>query len=61
MVAASLDPDLLAAGPKPFFGYSDETSLQLFLWNLGLVSYVGGSIMLQFTPGDRVVLARPRR
>jgi muramoyltetrapeptide carboxypeptidase LdcA involved in peptidoglycan recycling len=47
-VLAHLDPDLLAASRKPFFGYSDNTNLHLFLWNLGLVSYLGGSIMVQF-------------
>jgi muramoyltetrapeptide carboxypeptidase LdcA involved in peptidoglycan recycling len=47
-VLAHLDPDLLDASPKPFFGYSDNTNLHLFLWNLGLVSYYGGSIMVQF-------------
>jgi muramoyltetrapeptide carboxypeptidase LdcA involved in peptidoglycan recycling len=47
-VLAHLDPDLLAASPKPFFGYSENTNLHLFLWNLGLVSYLGGSIMVQF-------------
>ena len=47
-VLAHLDADLLAANPKPFFGYSDNTNLHLFLWNLGLVSYLGGSIMVQF-------------
>ena len=47
-VLAYLDPDVLAAHPKPFFGYSDNTNLHLFLWNLGLVSYYGGSVMVQF-------------
>ena len=47
-VLAHLDPDVLRAGPKPFFGYSDNTNLHLFLWNLGLVSYYGGSVMVQF-------------
>jgi len=37
-VLAHLDPDVLGASPKPFFGYSDNTNLHLFLWNLGLVS-----------------------
>jgi hypothetical protein len=37
-----------AASTKRFFGYSDNTNLHLFLWNLGLVSYLGGSIMAQF-------------
>jgi muramoyltetrapeptide carboxypeptidase LdcA involved in peptidoglycan recycling len=47
-VLGHLDPDVLGAHPKPFFGYSDNTNLHLFLWNLGLVSYLGGSIMVQF-------------
>ena len=38
-VLAHLDSDLLAANPKPFFGYSDSVNLLMFLWNLGLVSY----------------------
>jgi muramoyltetrapeptide carboxypeptidase LdcA involved in peptidoglycan recycling len=37
-VLAHLDPEVLAANPKPFFGYSDSTNLHLFLWKLGLVS-----------------------
>ena len=37
-VLAHLDPGVLAASPKPFFGYSDNTNLHLFLWNLGRVS-----------------------
>ena len=28
-VLALLDPDVLAAAPKPFFGYSDNTNLQI--------------------------------
>lgn len=43
-----LDPDLLKAHPKPFFGYSDNTNLHVFLWNLGIVSYYGGSVMVHF-------------
>jgi muramoyltetrapeptide carboxypeptidase LdcA involved in peptidoglycan recycling len=46
-VLAHLDPGLLAAHPKPFFGYSDNNNLHLFLWNLGLASYQGGAIMVQ--------------
>ena len=46
-VLAHLDPDVLRVSPKPFFGYSDNTNLHLFLWNLGLVSYYGGSVMVQ--------------
>jgi muramoyltetrapeptide carboxypeptidase LdcA involved in peptidoglycan recycling len=47
-VLAHLDPAVLAANPKPFFGYSDNTNLHLFLWRLGLVSYHGGAVMVQF-------------
>jgi muramoyltetrapeptide carboxypeptidase LdcA involved in peptidoglycan recycling len=43
-----LDGELLRAHPKPFFGYSDNTNLLVALWNLGLVSYHGGSVMVQF-------------
>ncbi len=51
-VLRHLDPDLFVANPKPFFGYSDNINLLLFLWNLGLVSYHGGAIMVQFArPG----------
>ena len=33
---------------KPFFGYSDNTHLCNFLWNLGIPSYYGGAVMTQF-------------
>lgn len=46
-VLAYLDPDVLVANPKPFFGYSDNTNLHLFLWRLGIVSYHGGSLMVE--------------
>ncbi|MEV7525908.1 S66 peptidase family protein [Streptomyces sp. NPDC091371] len=46
-VLPHLDRDLLRANPKPFFGYSDNTNLLLFLRNLGIVSYHGGSVMVE--------------
>ncbi len=46
-----LDADLIQVHPKPFFGYSDNTNLHILLWNLGIVSYYGGSIMVQFGRG----------
>ena len=52
-VLPHLDPDALAGNPKPFLGYSDNTNLHLLLWNLGLVSYHGSSVMVE--------LARPGR
>src|ERR1700722_5843513 len=47
-VLRHLDPGLLVANPKPFFGYSDNVNPLLYLWNLGLVSYHGGALMVQF-------------
>jgi muramoyltetrapeptide carboxypeptidase LdcA involved in peptidoglycan recycling len=46
-----LDPELIGAHPKPFFGYSDNTNLHVLLWNLGIVSYHGGSVMVQLGRG----------
>lgn len=43
-----LDPEVISRCPKPFFGYSDNTNLGLYLWNLGIPSYYGGAIMTQF-------------
>jgi muramoyltetrapeptide carboxypeptidase LdcA involved in peptidoglycan recycling len=43
-----LDPQVFLNNPKPFFGYSDNTHLHNFLWNLGIPSYYGGGIMTEF-------------
>ncbi|WP_200824372.1 S66 family peptidase [Nonomuraea solani] len=50
-VLRHLDPDVLRAHPKPFFGISDNTNLCNYLWNLGIVSYYGGTIMTLFGRG----------
>ena len=50
-VLPHLDPSVFLANPKPFAGYSDNTNLLNWLWNLGIVSYHGGSTMVH--------LARP--
>ncbi|MFJ6050428.1 S66 peptidase family protein [Streptomyces sp. NPDC092307] len=47
-VLPHLDRDLLRANPKPFLGYSDNTNLLLFLRDLGIVGYHGGSVMVGF-------------
>ncbi|WP_042397389.1 S66 family peptidase [Streptacidiphilus carbonis] len=47
-VLQHLDRALLRRNPKPFFGYSDNTNLLVFLWNQGIVGYHGGSVMVQF-------------
>jgi len=41
-----LDPDVVAADPKPFAGFSDNTNLLNWLWNLGIAGYHGGSTMM---------------
>jgi muramoyltetrapeptide carboxypeptidase LdcA involved in peptidoglycan recycling len=45
-VLPRLDADLLAAHPKAFCGYSDNTNLLNYRWNLGLAGYYGGSTMV---------------
>ncbi|MFG2669384.1 S66 peptidase family protein [Streptomyces sp. NPDC048445] len=46
-VLPHLDRELLRANPKPFFGYSDNTNLLVFLEHLGIVGYHGGSVMVE--------------
>ncbi len=46
-----LDKKIIVANPKPFMGYSDNTNLHLFLWNLGITSFYGGAVMTQFAMG----------
>ena len=41
-----LDPAVAAAHPKPFVGFSDNTNLLNWLWNLGVPGYHGGSTMM---------------
>jgi muramoyltetrapeptide carboxypeptidase LdcA involved in peptidoglycan recycling len=50
-VLPHLDADVIAQHPKAFFGYSDNTNLLNYLWNLGVASYHGGSTLVH--------LARP--
>ncbi len=50
-VIPHLDDEVIRANPKPFFGYSDNTNLLAHLWRLGVVSYHGGSVMVQFGRG----------
>jgi muramoyltetrapeptide carboxypeptidase LdcA involved in peptidoglycan recycling len=45
-VLPHLDADRLAAHPKPFFGYSDNTNLLNFLRTAGVIGYYGGSVMV---------------
>jgi muramoyltetrapeptide carboxypeptidase LdcA involved in peptidoglycan recycling len=50
-VLPHLDPEVFRAHPKRFLGYSDNTNLLNYLWNLGVVGYHGGSTFVH--------LARP--
>jgi muramoyltetrapeptide carboxypeptidase LdcA involved in peptidoglycan recycling len=50
-VLPHLDAELIASNPKAFFGYSDNTNLLNYLWNLGIIGYHGGSTLVH--------LARP--
>jgi muramoyltetrapeptide carboxypeptidase LdcA involved in peptidoglycan recycling len=52
-VLPHLDAEAIAANPKPFFGYSDNTNLLNWLWNLGIVGYHGGSTMVHLGRGGR--------
>ena len=42
-----LDSDVLRENPTRFYGYSDNTNLALYLWNLGIVSFYGPSVMTE--------------
>lgn len=46
-----LDQDVVSANPKAFFGYSDNTNLLNWLWNLGVAGYHGGSTMVHLGRG----------
>ncbi|HIW62049.1 MAG TPA: LD-carboxypeptidase [Candidatus Stackebrandtia excrementipullorum] len=47
-VLPHLDAELLRANPKPFYGFSDCTSLLAYLADLGIVGYHGGAVMTAF-------------
>lgn len=49
-----LDPAVVLGDPKPFVGYSDNTNLLNWLWNLGVVGCHGGSTMVHLGRGARL-------
>ena len=49
-----LNPDVFASHPKRFFGFSDNTNFLNYLWNLGVVSYHGGSTMIHLARAGSV-------
>jgi muramoyltetrapeptide carboxypeptidase LdcA involved in peptidoglycan recycling len=40
--------------PKPFFGYSDNTNFENFLWLNGIASFYGGSLFVQFAEQGKI-------
>lgn len=46
-----LDDDVIRANPKPYLGYSDNTNLLSHLFELGIVAYHGGSVMVHLGRG----------
>lgn len=53
-VIPHIDPSIIAANPKPFLGYSDNTNLHNLLWNLGVPSFYGGSTQIHLGAGPEV-------
>lgn len=53
-VIPHIDAAVVAANPKPFLGYSDNTNLHNFLWNLGIPSFYGGSTQVHLGPGPHL-------
>lgn len=53
-VIPHIDAAVVASNPKPFLGYSDNTNLHNFLWNLGIPSFYGGSTQVHLGPGPHL-------
>lgn len=53
-VIPHLDPRVVTANPKAFFGYSDNTNILNWLWGLGVLAYYGGSTQVHLGAGPAV-------
>ena len=53
-VLAHLNEEIFIRNPKPFFGYSDNTHFETYLWKLGIPSYYGCAIMTQLAMQHRM-------
>lgn len=53
-VVPHLDPEIVRANPKPFFGYSDNTNLLSWLYFHGVPGVHGGSTQVHLGPGAEV-------
>lgn len=54
LVVPHLDAGLALADPKPFLGYSDNTNILNWLWNLGIPGFYGGSTAVHLGPGPGI-------
>ncbi|MFB6241688.1 MAG: LD-carboxypeptidase [Candidatus Nanosalina sp.] len=43
-----LDSEVLRENPTRFYGYSDNTSFGLYLWNQGIINFQGPMVMTEF-------------
>ena len=50
----NLPPEPFIKNPKPFFGFSDNTHFENFLWLHGIPSYYGASLFTQFAMQGRM-------
>lgn len=53
-VVPHLDASLVAADPKPFLGYSDNTNVLSWLWTHGVAGFYGGSTQVHLGAGPAV-------
>ena len=53
-VLPHLDAAAVRADPKAFVGFSDNTNLLNWLWNLGIAGWHGGSTMVHIGPGPGI-------
>lgn len=49
-----LDPEIIAAHPTPFFGYSDNTNVLNLLHSLGIRAFHGGNTQVQIGAGPHI-------
>lgn len=49
-----LDPEIICAKPKAYFGYSDNTHLLNWLWRHGIAGFYGGATQVQLGPGPHI-------
>ena len=53
-VVPFLDREAAIRDPKPFLGYSDNTNILSWLWNIGVAAFYGGSTQVQIGAGPSI-------